>query len=186
MSWLEVESKIKISKKDLPLIRKRIKEIARFSGVETKKDQYYSLENAFYPRKAFRIRSNGKEDIVNFKKWLKKFWKHGIVVKEEYEFNIKNKENFLALMTDLGFKKWIGKTKITELYKHKKYKNLVIELNEIKGLGYFIEIEYLAKHSDMKKAKDIIIKTMKELYIHRDQINNTGYTKMLWKKRHKK
>ena len=89
-------------------------------------------------------------------------------------------------MTDLGFKKWIGKTKITELYKHKKYKNLVIELNEIKGLGYFIEIEYLAKHSDMKKAKDIIIKTMKELYIHRDQINNTGYTKMLWKKRHKK
>ena len=47
MSWLEVESKIKISKKDLPLIRKRIREIARFSGVETKKDQYYSLENAF-------------------------------------------------------------------------------------------------------------------------------------------
>jgi predicted adenylyl cyclase CyaB len=63
---------------------------------------------------------------------------------------------------------------------------LVIELNEIKGLGYFIEIEYLAKHSDMKKAKDIIIKVMKELYIHKDQINNTGYTKMLWKKRHKK
>ena len=48
------------------------------------------------------------------------------------------------------------------------------------------ELEYLAKHSDMKKAKDIIIKTMKELYIHKDQINNTGYTKMLWKKRHKK
>ena len=42
--------------------------------------------------------------------------KHGIVVKEEYEFKIKNKENFLALMTDLGFKKWIGKTKITEFY----------------------------------------------------------------------
>ena len=95
MSWLEVESKIKISKKDLPLIRKRIKEIARFSGVETKKDQYYSLENAFYPRKAFRIRSNGKEDIVNFNKRttkimnlksLKKFMKKNFGIEiEDYD-----------------------------------------------------------------------------------------------------
>ena len=186
MSWLEVESKIKISKKDLPLIKKRIKEIAKFSKKETKVDQYYSLEKAFYPRKAFRIRTTGNKDVVNFKKWLRKFWKHGIVVKEEYEFEIKNKEHFLALMTDLGFKKWIGKTKISSTYQHKKHKKLNIELNEVKGLGYFIEIEYLAKHDEMIKAKDIIIKTMKELYIEKDKINNTGYTKMLWKKRHKK
>jgi predicted adenylyl cyclase CyaB len=186
MSWLEVESKIKVSENELPLIRKRIKEIAKFSKKETKKDQYYSLEKAFYPKKAFRIRSTGKEEVVNFKKWLKKFWKEGIVVKEEYEFEIKNKEHFLALMSDLGFKKWIGKTKISETYNHKKYKKLNIELNEVKDLGYFIEIEYLAKHDEMIKARDIIIRVERELYIDRSQIDNTGYTKMLWKKRHQK
>jgi len=186
MSWLEVESKIKVPEKDLPFIRKRIKEIARFSKKETKKDQYYSLEKAFYPKKAFRIRTTSKVDIVNFKKWLKKFWKEGIVVKEEFEFEIKNKEHFLALMADLGFKKWIGKTKISETYIHKKHKKLNIELNLVKDLGYFIEIEYLAKPSEMNKAKDLIIKTEKELYIDKKKIDNTGYTKMLWKKRHKK
>ena len=186
MSWLEVESKIKVSEKDLPLIRKRIKNIATFSKKETKKDQYYSLEKAFYPKKAFRIRSTGNEDVVNFKKWLKKFWKEGIVVKEEFEFKIENKDHFLALMTDLGFKKWIGKTKVSETYQHKKHKKLNIELNEVKGLGYFIEIEYLSKHNEMNKAKDLIIKVEKELYIDKKKIDNTGYTKMLWKKRHQK
>lgn len=186
MSWLEVESKIKISKKDLPLLKKRVKEIAKFLRKETKSDQYYSLEKAFYPRKAFRIRTTGKEDVVNFKKWLKKYWKHGIVVKEEYEFKIKNKEHYLALMEDLGFKKWISKTKISSTYQHKKHKKLNIEINEVKGLGYFIEIEYLATHSEMHRAIDLIINVMKELRIKKDSINNTGYTKMLWKKRHKK
>jgi adenylate cyclase class 2 len=186
MSWLEIESKIKVSEKDLPLIRKRIKEIARFSKKETKKDQYYSLEKAFYPKKAFRIRSNGKKDVVNFKKWIRKYWKQGIVVKEEFEFTIENKENFLALMADLGFQKWIGKTKISETYIHKKHKKLNIELNEIKDLGYFIEIEYLAEKKELNLARNLIIKTEKELYIDRSDINNTGYTKMLWKKRHRK
>tara|TARA_Y100000310_G_C20642712_1_gene794856 strand:- start:52 stop:621 length:570 start_codon:yes stop_codon:yes gene_type:complete len=186
ISWLEVESKIKLTEKEVPLFRKRIKEIARFKKKETKKDQYYSLEKAFYPKKAFRIRSNGKEDIVNFKKWLKKFWKQGIVVKEEYEFKINNKDHFLALMTDLGFKRWIAKTKISETYKHNKYKKLNIELNEVKDLGFFIEIEYLAKHNEMIKARDIIVNVEKQLYIDKSKINNTGYTKMLWKKRHRK
>ena len=87
-------------------------------------------------------------------------------------------------MTDLGFKKWINKIKISETYQHKKYKKLNIELNEVKGLGYFIEIEYLANKSEMNKAKSIIIKTIKDLQLNNNQVNNTGYTKMLWRKRH--
>lgn len=184
MSWFEVESKIEIQKKDLNNIRNRIRKIAKLANKQVKSDQYFSLERAFYPRKAFRIRSNGENNIVNFKKWLKKFWKEGIVIKEEYEFKIENKENFLALMTDLGFKKWINKTKISETYQHKIYKRLNIELNEVKGLGYFIEIEYLAKKSEINKAKFLIKKTIKDLNINKNQINNIGYTKMLWRKRH--
>ncbi|MEK6914294.1 MAG: class IV adenylate cyclase [Nanoarchaeota archaeon] len=180
----EVESKIEVDKKDLKEIISRIKKIANFTKKQTKFDQYFSLERAFYPRKAFRIRSEEKDNIVNFKIWVKKFWKGGVVVKEEYEFKIKNKENFLALMKDLGFRKWINKIKISETYQHKKYKKLNIELNEVKNLGYFIEIEYLAKKYEIDKARYLIKKTIKELNINENKINNTGYTKMLWRKKH--
>lgn len=182
MSWIEVESKIEIHEKNLDDIRKKVKEIAFFVKKETKIDQYFSLRKVFYPRKAFRIRSEGKENTVNFKKWVKKLWKEDVVVKEEFEFKIKNKENFLALMTDLGFKRWVKKIKISELYHHKKHKKLNIELNKVLGLGYFIEIEYLTKKSEIEKARNLIIKTMKEIGIKKENVNNTGYTKMLWKK----
>jgi adenylate cyclase class IV len=45
-----------------------------------------------------------------------------------------------------------------------------------------MEIEYLAKPSEMKKAKKKIYDVLRELEINKDQINNTGYTKMLWDK----
>ena len=184
MSWFEVESKIEVKKEDLEVIRDRVKKIARFTKRQNKFDQYFSLKKAFYPRKAFRIRSDGKENIVNFKEWIKKFWGEGVVVKEEYEFKIENKEHFLALMKDLGFKEWIKKLKISETYRHKKYKKLNIEINEVKGLGHFIEIEYLAKKSEINTAKYLIVKTIKDLKLNKNNIDNTGYTKMLWKKSH--
>jgi len=182
MSWIEVESKIKVHEKDLGRVRKKIKEIAFFVNKETKLDQYFSLRKVFYPRKAFRIRVERGNYTVNFKKWLKKYWEKGVVAKEEFEFKIRNKNSFLALMTDLGFKKWVRKVKISEIYRHKKYKKLSIELNRVRGLGYFIEIEYLADKSEIEKAKNLVLKTMKKLEIKREDIDNVGYTKMLMKK----
>jgi adenylate cyclase class IV len=45
-----------------------------------------------------------------------------------------------------------------------------------------MEIEYLAKKDEMEKAKSKIRRVLKELEIKPKQIDNTGYTKMLWKK----
>jgi predicted adenylyl cyclase CyaB len=85
-------------------------------------------------------------------------------------------------MEDLGFVRWMRKLKLGESYNHKKDKRITIELNYVKNLGYFIEIEYLAKKHEIKKAIRKIISTLSELEISKDQIDNTGYTKMLWKK----
>ena len=49
-----------------------------------------------------------------------------------------------------------------------------------------MEIEYLAKKNEINKAKKIIRKTLKQLEINPSQINNTGYTKMLWKIKNEK
>ncbi len=181
MSWYEVETKIKI---DNPkVIRENIKKIAFLKKKEIKFDEYYAITRKGYPKKAFRIRRDGKKIVVNFKKWDKKHTEKEIVVKEEFEFSINNLRNFLLLMTDLGFSKWMRKIKISESYCYHKDHRLSIELNKVKYLGNFIEIEYLCSKHEIIKAKEKIKKALSELGFIQEQIDNTGYTKMLWKKK---
>lgn len=187
MVWLEIETKIKIDDSEVPKFRKRIKEIAKFEKKGKKEDDYFAIQKSpmYYPKKAFRIRAMKDNFEVNFKKHLKNHWTKDVVVKQEFEFSLKGKEqvqDLLALFKDLGFTEWVKKIKWNETYKWKKDKNVAIELNRVKYLGYFIEIEYLAKKADIERARNKLRKVMEELGIKPEQIDNTGYTKMLWYK----
>ena len=185
MVWLEVETKVRI--KDVNSLRKKIKKIAIFKKKETRGDDYFALRRKFrkhaYPKKAFRIRKKPDKFEVNFKKWLTKFWDKDIVVKQEFEFVLKDKsdvDNLLALFSDLGFVQWMKKRKTSESYLYKKDKRVVIEINYVVHLGYFLEIEYLCQPHEMTKAKKKIREVLKVLGISQKEIDNTGYTKMLW------
>jgi len=183
MVWLEVETKAKID--NVPALRKKIKQIAKLKKKESRGDDYFALKIKSYPRKAFRIRYNGKDSVVNFKKRLKHLFSDDIVVKEEFEFTLCDKKhfgNFLALLDDLGFQEWVKKRKHTEAYLHKKDKRIVIEINKVEHLGYYLEIEYLAKRSEVGKAKKKIRAVLKELGITKDDIDNVGYTRRLYDK----
>ncbi len=177
----EVETKVKI--KNVKELKEKVKKIARFNKREIKVDDYYAIKRNGYPKKAFRIRSVGKSHIVNFKKWAKKYWDKRIVVKEEYEFEIKDVEDFLTLMKDLGFFEWIRKIKISEHYIYRKDKKLSIEINKVEKLGYFMEIEYLTDKRGIEKAKKRIREILEELEVSEKDINNTVYAKMLWEKK---
>jgi len=187
MVWLEVETKVRV--KNPNELRKKIKKIAKFEKKETRGDDYFALKRKFrryaYPRKAFRIRKKPDKYEVNFKKWLKSYWDKEVVVKQEFEFSLKDKEkieDLLALFKDIGFVEWVKKRKTSEVYRHKKDKRIEIEINKIEHLGYFMEIEYLAQPHEMEIAKKKIHQTLKELEINPKNIDNTGYTKMLWDK----
>ncbi|MCK5624568.1 class IV adenylate cyclase [Candidatus Pacearchaeota archaeon] len=184
MSWLEVETKVKID--NVSEIRNKIKKIAKFEKKEIKEDDYFTLQKKGYPKKSFRIRNNGKKLIVNFKKHLKELNSQKIVVKKESEFELADKlhiENFFALLDDFGFKKWIKKRKTTESYIYKKDKKVTIEINKVQYLGNYIEIEYKAKKSEVKKAKKKILQVLQELKINKNKIDNTGYTRRLYNKK---
>ena len=180
--WLEVESKIKLEDSQVKSIRKRIKEIAKFKKKGKKVDDYFAIQRWGYPKKAFRTRTTSDHVEINFKKHLKKYWTKNVVVKQEFEFTIPREhfDDMIALFKDMGFSEWVQKIKWNETYKHKKDKRISIELNRVKYLGYFIEIEYLAQPSEMYKAIRKIEETIEELGIDQNQVDNTGYTKMLW------
>src|SRR3989338_11173993 len=152
--WLEVETKVKVH--DANTLRKKILRIAKFEKEESRGDDYFALQKIGYPKKAFRIRYDGKKFVVNFKKHLKHLYSNGIVVKREYEFKLSDIEhigNFLALLEDLGFKEWVKKRKHTESYLWKKDKRVVIEINHVEHVGTYMEIEFLAKRPEVPMAK---------------------------------
>ena len=186
MVWLEVETKVRLLDSEVSEFRTKIKKVAVFEKEGTKADDYFAIQNKLdYPKKAFRIRATKDEFEVNFKKWLTNLWTNDIVVKQEFEFRLKGKEqveDLLALFRDLGFKEWIKKIKKNETYQYKKDKKVSIEINKVKHLGYFMEIEYLCQPHELKKARNRIREVLKILNVRPEQIDNTGYTKMLWYK----
>ncbi|MBT7102496.1 class IV adenylate cyclase [archaeon] len=185
MVWLEVETKVKLENSQVAALRKKIKSIAKLKKKGTKTDDYFANQKKGFPKKAFRIRATKDQLEVTFKKWIKHLWTPEVVVKEEFEFSLKGKEeakDLIALFKDLGFTEWVKKIKRNETYSYNKNKRLSIEINNVKHLGYFMEMEFLCQESEAKKGINLITKVLKELEIDFNQIDNTGYTKMLWYK----
>lgn len=175
---IEVEAKIKISSPEK--FRRNIKKLAKFMGKENKIDSYYTLENVKnYPGKSLRIRKRKGVYEINFKQRLS--YVKGIHAKNEHEFKLKNITPFLDLIKEFGFKKWLIKEKISEIYRINN--NFHIELNLVKHLGWFIEIEYLTDKKGISNARDKILYIINKLGIDSDDIIKEGYTKLLWKER---
>ena len=174
MSWIEVETKIPI--RDAADVRKRIKKIAHFVRKEIKKDDYYTLEYFQYPEKSLRVRDKGSVREVNFKK--RKSYVHGVHAKTEVQFEISDVKGFFELIRDFGFRKWLYKEKTTELYSTSNGVN--IELNCVKRLGWFLEIEVLCPPRQIAAARRKVIAVRTALGFSEKDSERQGYTKQLW------
>lgn len=176
--WYEVELKARV--KNPNIIRQRIKKIARFVKKVKKVDHYYTLEKNGYPTKSLRIRNQGRFHLVNFKKRVS--YLQGIYTKKEVEFNLEDIQGFLAVLKEFGFRLWIIKHKESEVY---KYKSASIELNNLRRLGWFVEVEILTTNN-VSEARKNILTIFKLLGINKNDIEKKGYTRLLWEKQNKK
>lgn len=175
---IEVEAKIKIS--DVGEFRKRAQALGRYVGEERKSDDYYTLESLDkYPKRSLRIRKTGRNYVVNFKQRIS--YKNSVHAKKEVEFRVSDIAGFLALIENFGFRKWLRKEKATELYEIGK--NFHIEINNVRGLGWFVEVEYLSSLASVGRARRRVFEVIKKLGASEKDIVKDGYTKMLWDKR---
>lgn len=181
MSWIEVETKIPVKDKDIASVRNRIKQIAKFVKKQTKKDDYYTLEYFQYPEKSLRVRDMGKIMEVNFKK--RQSFSSCIHAKKEVQFEISDVKGFFELIKDFGFRKWLHKEKVTELYKTKSGVN--IELNHVKKLGWFLELEVLCSVKQVSAARKKILSVRDSLGYKESDCEPRGYTKQLWNLKNK-
>lgn len=143
----EIESKAFIPPKELKRIIKLANKKFKFIKEEIKTDIYYSNQ-----KKIIRIRKlNTLEKIVTFKKKILDNNNNNIEINKEIEFKIDSINNFLILIKELKFKKLYKKIKKSLIY---QANNLNIEINEIKNLGFFLEIEKIIKNqNDIDLAK---------------------------------
>src|SRR3989338_2201001 len=174
---IEVELKIAIS--NVNEIRRRASLLGKYKGKQRKVDDYYTLESLDrYPKKSLRVRKLNRAHQINFKHEWK--YEKGVHAKKEVEFNVSDINGFLALIKDFGYKKWARKEKITELYEIAKI--LHIEINNVHGLGWFVEVEYLAKPNEIEVARKRVLLAIKSLGLAKKKPVKEGYTKMLWNK----
>ena len=175
---IEVEAKIRVN--SINDFRRKVKLLGKYKGKEKKADTYYTLEKLnHYPRRSLRIRKRKGKYEVNFKQKLS--YVKGVHAKNEVEFVIDDVKDFLALIEEFGFKPWLKKEKVTELYEIKP--GFHIEINKVRNLGWFIEVEYLCNEDEVEKAREEVMKVIRKLGANGKDIVKEGYTKLLWDKR---
>lgn len=167
----EIESKAFIPPKELKRIIKLANKKFKFIKEEIKTDIYYSNQ-----RKIIRIRKlNTLEKIVTFKKKILDN-NNTIEINKEIEFKIDNINNFLILIKELKFKKLYKKIKKSLIY---QTNNLNVEINEIKNLGFFLEIEKIINNqNDIDLAKKEIDNIINQFGL-KENLETRPYSELL-------
>lgn len=147
----EVETKIRIP--DLPEIRSRLVRIhAGSPSVSDQRDVYYNHPMRDFGRtdEALRIRYEGDRCTLTYKG--PKLATKGAKTREEFNLTVESGENLEEILRRLGF------VRSAEVRKHREEFDLgsaSVALDEVNGLGSFVEIEVMAHDAGEGAEKEI-------------------------------
>ncbi len=187
---LEIELKAHVA--DPLELHKRLEALAGISSplCELKSDTYLSKEEVLFRMRAEQQGPSFEQMqgtlVFTYKN---KSRKCGIEVNEEVEFtsSIDQAEPALSFFLGLGYEVYITKTKKGYLYTYPVAADLpplVIELVEVLGLGWFIEMEFvLEDEGKVGQAKQALLDVLSLLEIKESAIEGEYYMQMLKKKK---
>ncbi|MFH0838539.1 MAG: class IV adenylate cyclase [Patescibacteria group bacterium] len=166
----EVEAKVPISKKEFELLKKRLQKEAKYLGTEIRKDTYYAKPKTAY----IRIRERGGDHTFNLKR---RQTIRGIESNFEMEWRLKDAGKWRSLLRKLKLSPGIRKSKRSTSFAKN---NFIIELNHVRLLGYYLEIERVVKsQKEAVKAKSDLIKMFNSLGYSRRQFEPRPYLELL-------
>jgi adenylate cyclase, class 2 len=156
---IEVELKARV--RDRRAVEASVAAFAARVGEVDKRDAYWRAPGwrAEPARRDFRVRLEGGACVVTFKQ---KKVEGGIEVNVEREFGVSDPEPFAALAERLGCERWYEKRKRGVAYEAASScaasGKATIEIVEVVGLGFFIEIEVLLEDpSATSRARDELL-----------------------------
>lgn len=179
---IEVEIKIKIDnlvqlKEKLPVFGRLVKAIRQI-------DEYYiPCHRDFFNQKPhpiewLRIRTNPDEVIFEYDRSVNKRADGLQDYAEEYESEISHPDEFRKILQFLNFKK------IVIVDKQREYWNcgdFEVAVDNVKELGYFVEVEARGNFGDAIQARQECIKFLSklEMTVNEDDLIKVGYPVML-------
>ncbi len=175
---IEVEIKAKLYSKMETL--NNIKKIGGvYSHTEKQHDIYFNAPHKDYKDtdEALRIRVIPKDD--DFERILT--YKGPKIdskskTRKEIEVQIGDTEKMTDILINLGFKPTAVVDKVRRIFNYEDY---TITLDKLEGLGYYMEIEYVAEDdSDIEEIRDKIIKVFEKLNIT-EGFERTSYLELL-------
>ena len=151
-----------------------------------KNDSYWLAEKSGMPPSGLRIRSekrsfpDGKEESLCFVTCKNKEVRDGIEINDEREFSVEPAFEFEEFIRKLGFKPVRSKEKRGWAFSKN---GITAELLEVKGLGWFIELEIIANTSNaetFEAGKKRLLDLLTDLGIANDAIESRFYSEMLY------
>jgi adenylyl cyclase CyaB, putative len=157
---LEIELKMKV--KDLSLIRERLLlHHATLLNKKHERDVYYNAPHRDFGMtdEALRIRFAGECAVMTYKG--PKIKKYSMKAREELNTGVESGETCEGILQSLGFFRVAEVNKLRENF---RYRGATISLDEVEGLGSYIEIEVM-ESGEIKNPSELIEKIEKELGI---------------------
>lgn len=167
---LEIEAKAAIENKEE--IKQRILEAGgKYIRVETQSDIYFAHPSRDFMKtdEALRIREAGNEYTLTYKgPKLDKLTK----TREEIEIKLDDPAPMAEVLKMLGFMEVAPVVKTRSHYTLGDYQ---VALDEVEGLGHFIEIE---KHADSYKPEELV-ELLKSLGVEESKMERRSYLELL-------
>lgn len=183
---IEIEIKIKLSEiKEFNFVKEQINKIAEFKSEIQQVDEYFSPKhNDFlkeeFPYEWLSIRTRNSKSILNYKHFFpERAEKHEYC--NEYELTISNSEILTQIFKSLGIisRVVVEKKRQTYLYKDE----FEIVLDDVKDLGYFIEIEALKDLGGIEQTRKSLNELVLSLNLNPQNIDYRGYPFQLLNKK---
>lgn len=176
MKDVEIEIQVNIENSE-PLLS-FLEKNADFQKENHQTDEYFSPihRNFIEPRPVkewLRLRDSDGRYSITYKNWY--FTENGKSHHcDEYETGIDDLDQVQKILKVLDFKSIVTVDKLRKTWTYKDYE---IDVDSIKGLGDFVEIEYIGRdeNADPKKIVEEMIKFLKDIGCGKIKRNYVGY-----------
>jgi len=176
MDNIEIEITVNIENSK-PLIE-FLKKNAEFKKEKHQVDEYFSPAHRNFigvrPVKEWlRLRDEGGKYSINYKNWHYDDDPEKSSYCDEYETKVEDLDKIKKILEALDFKSLV---KVDKLRKTWIYKDYEIDVDSVKELGDFVEIEYIGKEEvDPKKTTDEMVDFLKKLGCGKIKRDYIGY-----------
>ncbi len=173
---IEIEIQVNIEKSDslLDFLSKN----ADFQSEKRQIDEYFSPKHEDFlgsrpVTRWLRIRDDGKKRFINYKNWHHDDNGKSLYC-DEYETTIDDPDQIRKIFLSLNLKSIGTVDKIRKIWIYQDYE---IAIDSVKGLGDFVEIEYVGKDGGVnpKVVTDEMISFLKKLDCGKIKRNHLGY-----------